>query len=791
MDKEKKLTLWFEELSKNDVALVGGKNASLGEMYSNLSGQGIAVPNGFATTSFAYWQFLEVNGITPKLKKIFEGLDVKNIKKLQSAGKKARDLIMKGKFQEDLKKEIIEGYRKLSESYGEKDVDVSARSSATAEDLPTASFAGQHETYLDIRGEERLLLSVKKCIASLFNDRAISYRAEKGFDHFKIALSVGIMKMVRSDLACSGVMFSLDTESGFRDVTLINGSWGLGEMVVKGMVIPDEFVVYEKTLAEGFRPIISKVLGTKKIKLIYGNNEPKQVDVLLPDQKIFILTDDEILQLTKWSVAIENYYGMPMDIEWAKDGKSGELFIVQARPETTHSEDSTTSYTQYSLKESGKLLSEGQAIGAKIASGLVHVIPNVKQINEFQPGEVLVTRMTDPDWTSVMSQAKAIITEEGGRTCHAAIVSRELGIPCIVGTGNVTSVLKTGESVTIDCSSGQIGKIFAGELEFKIDKIDLKETPRTKTKIMMNVGQPDLAFINSFLPNDGVGLAREEFIIASQIKIHPLALYNFDLLEDKKVKAEIEKLTQGYQDKKEYYIEKLAQGVGKIAAAFYPKTVIVRFSDFKTNEYAELLGGSSFEPKESNPMIGFRGASRYYSKEFKPAFEMECKALKRAREEMGFKNIWTMVPFCRTPEEGRKVLAIMAENGLKKGENGLKVMVMCEIPSNVILIEEFLEVFDGMSIGSNDLTQLVLGLDRDSAIISGVGDERNEAVKRMIKKAILVCKDKGKYVGICGEAPSNYPDFAEFLVQEGIESMSLNPDTIIKTTLLVAEKEKK
>lgn len=791
MDKTQKLTLWFEELRREDVALVGGKNSSLGEMYSNLSPKGIMVPNGFATTSFAYWQFLEANGIPPKLRKIFEGLDVKNIKKLQQAGKAARDLIMKGKFPKDFEQEIVVGYQKLCEFYQEKDVDVSARSSATAEDLPTASFAGQHETYLGIRGEKDLLVAVKKCIASLFNDRAISYRAEKGFDHFKIALSVGVMKMVRSDLSCSGVMFSIDTESGFKDATIINGSWGLGEMVVKGMVVPDEFVVFEKTLTEGYKPIISKVLGTKKVKLIYGKKEPEQLTVPLEEQRKFILNNEEVIQLAKWSVDIENYYGMPMDIEWAKDGKSQKLFIVQARPETIHSNDSASSYTQYFLRESGQVLLAGQAIGAKIATGKVHIIPNVKQINEFKSGEILVTHMTDPDWTSVMSQAKAIITEEGGRTCHAAIVSRELGIPCIVGTGKAMAVLANNQDVTVDCSTGQIGKVYQGELKFEIVKTDLQEIPQTKTKIMMNVGQPDMAFTNSFLPNQGVGLAREEFIITSEIKIHPLALLNFDSLKDDSAKQKIEQLTQGYADKKEYYIEKLSQGIGKIGAAFWPKPVIVRFSDFKTNEYRQLLGGELFEPKEENPMIGWRGASRYYDEKFKPAFILECRAIKKVREEFGLKNIWTMIPFCRTPEEGKKVLAIMAENGLKKGENDLKVVVMCEIPSNVILAEEFLEIFDGMSIGSNDLTQLMLGLDRDSAIIAGIGNEKDESVKKMIKNIIAVCKQKGKYIGICGEAPSNYPDFAEFLVQEGIESMSLNPDTVVKTTLMVAEKEKK
>jgi pyruvate, water dikinase len=787
-EKEQKLILWFSELSRGDGSFVGGKNSSLGEMYSNLTQQEINVPNGFATTSFAYWQFLEKNGLPSKLEKIFKTLDSKNIKNVRKIGAQARDLILSAKFPQDFENELLQSYRKLCEFYGEKNVDVAVRSSATAEDLPNNSFAGQHETFLDIRGEERLLEAVKKCIASLFNDRAIVYRVENGFDHFKIALSVGVMKMVRSDKACSGVMFSLDTETGFRDVTLINGSWGLGEMVVKGMVVPDEFLVFEKTL-DNFRPIISRNLGSKKIKLIYGKNGPKQVNVLVKDQQKFILNDQEILQLAKWAVAIENHYGTPMDIEWAKDGKSGKLFIVQARPETIHTKVEN-SYIQYELRESGKILLTGESIGSKIASGKVTIIPSVTEIEKFQPGGILVTKMTDPDWTSVMAQAKAIITEEGGRTCHAAIVSRELGIPCIVGGANAMKVLKNGQSVTVDCSAGQEGKVFGGELKFEIVQTNLESIPQTKTKLMLNVGQPDMAFKHSFLPNSGVGLAREEFIIAAKIKIHPLALIGFSKLKDKKIKNQITELTSGYTDKKEFFLEKLAEGVGKIGAAFYPKPVIVRFSDFKSNEYAQLLGGKSFEPEESNPMIGFRGASRYYSQEFQPAFEMECRAIKKVREEFGLTNVWAMVPFCRTVEEGKKVLEIMEKNGLKKGENGLKVIVMCEIPSNVILAEEFLEIFDGMSIGSNDLTQLMLGLDRDSSLMGNIGNEKNEAVKKMISMVIKVCREKQKYIGICGEAPSNFPDFAEFLIEQGIESMSLNPDTIIKTTLIVAEKEK-
>jgi pyruvate, water dikinase len=790
MNKEKKLILWFRELSKTDVGLVGGKNSSLGEMFSKLTQKGINVPDGFATTSFAYWYFLEKNNLLPKLKEIFKKLDFKNVASLQEAGRRARNLVMDSEFPEDLKKEISGAYKKLSKEYGEANVDVAARSSATAEDLPTASFAGAHETYLNIKGETEVLKAVKKCIASLFNDRAISYREEKGFDQFKVALSVGVMKMVRSDIACSGVIFTLDTESGFEDVVIINGSWGLGEMVVKGKVIPDEFMVFKPTLKQGFKPIVAKKMGTKVEKMIYstGVNSVAEIVVPIKDRNKFVLDNEEILQLAKWAVAIENHYGMHMDIEWAKDGKTKKLFIVQARPETVHAEKAKNYYTEYILKDKGSAILEGSAIGTKIATGKVRLIPDVSRIKEFKPGEILVTKMTDPDWEPIMKVASGVITEEGSRVCHAAIVSRELGIPAIVGVAKATASLKNGQSITMSCAEGEKGRIYDKELAFEIKKYDLKEIPKTETKIMLNTGHPDSVFSHSFLPNAGVGLAREEFIINSQIKIHPLALYNFEKIKDQKTKKQINEMTFGFSDKKEYFIEKLAQGVGKIAAAFYPKPVIVRLSDFKSNEYAELIGGKPFEPIESNPMIGWRGASRYYDDNYKPAFEMECKAIKRARDGFGFKNIWVMVPFCRTPEEGKNVLKIMAENGLAKSEE-LKVIVMCEIPSNVILADEFLEIFDGMSIGSNDLTQLVLGLDRDSAQISKVGDERNGAVKKMISEIIKVCREKKKYIGICGEAPSNYPDFAEFLVQEGIESMSLNPDTVIKTTLSVAKKE--
>jgi len=790
-NKSKKYILAFREISRKDIPLVGGKNASLGEMIRELSSKGINIPEGFATTSYAYRDFLKKNNLFPKLKETFKKLDLKNIKTLQEVGKEARNLILKAKFPEDLKREIIKAYRELGKRYG-KNPDVAVRSSATAEDLPSASFAGQHETYLNVQGEKALIEAVKKSIASLFTNRAISYREKRGFDHFKIALSVGVQKMVRSDLASAGVMFTLDTETGFKDIILINSSWGLGETVVKGKVVPDEFLIFKPTLKQGFEPIISKNLGTKKRKLVYGAGAKatKEVSVSQKAQNQFTLTDSEILTLAKWACLIEKHYGIPQDIEWAKDGKTKKIFIVQSRPETVHVSKKKAVFKEYILKEKKpQLLLEGIAIGEKIAAGKVRVIKDIKRINEFQAGEILVTINTDPDWEPIMKISSAIITDLGGRTSHAAIVSRELGVPCMVGTKKATSIFKNGQEITIDCSSGETGKIYQGKVKWEEKEHKLKQIPKTKTKIMLNIGTPEIAFHNSFLPHRGVGLAREEFIIASKIKIHPLALINYPKL-DKKLKKQIAEITPGYKNKKQFFVDELARGIGQIGAAFSPEPVIVRFSDFKTNEYASLLGGHLFEPEEENPMIGWRGASRYYDPQFKEAFLLECQALKIAREKFGLKNIWVMIPFCRTLEEGEKVLKIMKEGGLERRKKGLRVIVMCEIPSNAILVEEFLKIFDGMSIGSNDLTQLILGIDRDSATLKKVGNEKNKAVKEMIKKVIKICRQKKKYIGICGQAPSDFPEFAEFLVEQGIESISLNPDTVIKTTLDIAKKEK-
>ena len=785
--------------------MVGGKNASLGEMFSKLSGKGINVPDGFAVSASAYWYFLKKNKILPKLKEIFGKLDVRNIKNLQEAGREVRNLILNSEFPEDLKREIIRNYRKLGKKYGENP-DVAVRSSATAEDLPSASFAGAHETYLNVKGEEELLKAVKKCITSLFNDRAISYRDEKGFPQLKIALSVGVQKMVRSDMASSGVIFTLDTETGFSNVVLINSIFGLGEMIVKGKITSDEFYVFKPLLKEGYNSIIVKNLGRKTKKYVYsGKVGLEEVSVPAKDQLRFSLTDEEILTLAKWACQIEEHYKIPQDIEWAKDGKSGELFIVQSRPETVYAAKKIQFYEEYKIKTTKKPILTGIAIGNKIGQGKVEIITDVSKISQFQKGGVLVTKMTDPDWVPIMRLASAIITDEGSKTCHAAIISRELGIPCIVGTKNATKVLKNGETVTIDCTQGSNARIYSGRIPFEIKKYDLKKVPKLKTKIMVNIGAPEIAFKTSFLPNDGVGLARIEFILAEKIRVHPLALYHYKNLKNGKLKKEgnepkgssspfaiarvIEELTVEHKDKKEYFVKELAEGIAQIAAAFWPKPVIVRLSDLKTNEYRTLIGGELFEPEEENPMLGFRGASRYYDDKFKPAFEMECQAIKRVREVFGLKNIWLMIPFCRTTEEGKKVLDLMKENGLEKGKDNLKVIVMCEIPSNVVLADDFLEIFDGMSIGSNDLTQLVLGLDRDSAQISKIGDERNEAVKEMISQVIKICRQKKKYVGICGQAPSDYPEFAEFLVEEGIESMSLNPDTVIKTILHLSNKK--
>lgn len=802
---ERPLILWFDEISYSDVPLVGGKNASLGEMYSKLTPKGINVPYGFAVTAEAYRYFIRENHLDEKIKEALKGLDTHNVLDLQKRGKKIRSLILNAKMPERLADEIVKAYKRLEEKYG-NNPDVAVRSSATAEDLPDASFAGQQETFLNVRGAEKVIEYVQKCFASLFTDRAISYREDKGFDHFSVYLSVAVQKMVRSDRASSGVMFTLDTESGFRDVVYITGAWGLGEYVVQGKVNPDEFYVFKPTLKQGFRPILSKKLGSKHVKLVYGDSARKplkEVKTTREERMRYVLSDDEILKLAEWAILIEEHYGRPMDIEWAKDGDgkevgTGELFIVQARPETVHAIKDQKFYEIYKLSGDGKVLCTGKAVGSKIGQGKARVIFDVSEIGEFQDGEVLVTTMTDPDWEPIMKKASAIVTDKGGRTCHAAIVSRELGIPCIVGTEVATKVLKTGMEITIDCTQGEEGRVLEGLIPYEVERIDLEKLPQTKTKIMMNVGIPEQAFSQGQIPNDGVGLARLEFIIGSHIGIHPLALVYFDELkkkasQDKKIARlvrMIEEKTYGYENKADFFVDKLAQGVATIAAAFYPKEVIVRLSDFKSNEYANLLGGYLFEPEEHNPMIGWRGASRYYDPKFEPAFALECKALLKARNEMGLTNIKVMIPFCRTPEEGVKVIEIMEKYGLKRGENGLEVYVMCEIPSNVVLAEEFAKVFDGFSIGSNDLTQLVLGLDRDSELVSHLYDERNPAVKKMIKEVIEVAKRTGRKIGICGQAPSDFPDFAEFLVECGIDSMSLTPDTVIKTRLLVAEKEK-
>ncbi|OQB44358.1 MAG: Phosphoenolpyruvate synthase [Parcubacteria group bacterium ADurb.Bin159] len=800
--------LSFNQIGIKNVPQVGGKNASLGEMYQNLTKKGLRVPNGFATTSEAYWYFLESSGLKRKIGEILKGLNTNNVKNLMERGEKIRHLILKTPLPKDLEKAIISSYRKLSVGYGVKAADVAVRSSATAEDTKTASFAGQMESYLNVKGEAQLLEAIKKCISSLFTNRAISYRAERKINDLDVALSVGIQKMVRSDMACSGVMFSCDTESGFADITVINSSWGLGENVVKGRVTPDEFIVYEPLILKGYKAIISKHLGTKEKRLIYSKNGlTKNISVPLKDRQKFTLTDEEILELARYSVIIEKHYGQPMDMEWAKDGKDKKLYLLQARPETVQSQRKMNILEKYVLKDSSpkrsvsktgggrskfKVLVEGIAVGSKIGEGKAHLIKSVKKIGEFKAGEVLVTKVTDPDWEPIMKIAKAIVTDEGGKTSHCAIVARELGIPAVVGTDKATQIIKTGQDITVSCAEGEKGYVYKGLLPFKIERADMGKLKSSRTKIMMNIGNPQEVFPLSFLPNDGVGLAREEFIINNYIGIHPLALLNYANLKDKKIKNQIDKLTLGYKNKVQFYVDKLAEGIGRIAAAFYPKDVIVRFSDFKSNEYANLIGGKFFEPEEANPMIGWRGASRYYDAKFRKAFELECLAIKKVREEMGFLNIIVMIPFCRTIEEGKKVLSIIDEFGLrqeKKGIKPLKVYVMAEIPANVILAEKFAKIFDGFSIGSNDLTQLMLGVDRDSLRLAHIFDERNEAVTKSIKEFISCVHKCGKKVGICGEAPANIPGYIEFLIKSGIDSISVNPDSILETKLLAVRAE--
>lgn len=783
---------WFKELTIKDIPIVGGKNASLGEMYRELKKQGVSVPNGFALTAEAYREFLRYNKLDKKIKETLKGLNVKNVRALSKAGEKVRNLILSGSFPKEMIEEIRASYQVLSKEYKKEKVDVAVRSSATAEDLPDASFAGQQETYLNVRGEKMLLDSVRKCLASLFTDRAISYREDKGFDHLSIALSVCVQKMIRSDMGSSGVMFTLDTESGFKGVVLINAAYGLGEYVVKGRVIPDQFYVFKGGLEKGFKSIISRRLGSKEVKLIYApQSGTKQEKVKISDQKQFCLTEDEVVQLAKWGVVIEKHYGHPMDIEWARDGQTKQLYIVQARSETVKSQASKTVIESYRLKKKGTVLASGAGVGQKIGQGKVRIINSPKQLNQFKAGEVLVTRITDPDWEPIMRIAAAIVTEQGGKTSHAAIVSRELGIPCIVGAAKVRQLLKAGTEVTVSCAEGEVGYVYKGRLPFEVERTELKNISNTKTKVMMNVGDPDSAFTLAALPNDGVGLAREEFIFTNFIKIHPMALVNYANIKDRKVKEKIDALTWGYKDKAQFCVDRLAEGIAFIASAFYPNDVIVRLSDFKTNEYATLIGGADYEPKEENPMIGWRGASRYYDPKYKPGFKLECAALKKVREEWGLKNVIVMVPFCRTVEEGEKVLATMKEFGLERGKNGLQVYVMCEIPSNVILAKEFAQIFDGFSIGSNDLTQLTLGVDRDSALVSHIYNERNLAVKTLIRQVIKAAHDAKRKVGICGQAPSDYPEFAEFLVTEGIDSISLNPDTVLKTKERIARMEEK
>ncbi len=789
---------WFSEITISDVPTVGGKNASLGEMYQDLVPKGVRVPNGFAITADAYRAFLKENNLDSIIADDLKGLNTKDIKNLREKGQKIRHAIIEATLPLELKDAITTAYHQLCE--GRKDSpDVAVRSSATAEDLPDASFAGQQDTFLNVRGDTALLESCKRCFASLFTDRAISYRVDKGFADAKIALSIGVQLMVRSDLATSGVMFSIDTETGFKDNVLINASYGLGENIVQGSVNPDEFLVFKPTLKKGFRPILKKTLGSKEFKLVYdldGSKMTKNIPVAPSDRVNFSLTDDEILTLAKWACQIEDHYSQklehlsPMDMEWAKDGVTGELFIVQARPETVQSQKFKTKKNVlevYTLKEKGPSILQGHSVGEKISQGIVRVIENVHDLAQLKSGEVLVTDKTDPDWEPAMKRAAAIITNRGGRTCHAAIVSRELGVPAVVGTENGTQVLKTGQPVTVSCAESEVGFIYEGLLNFNITKTDLKNLGKPKTKIMMNVANPDEAFRLSFIPNDGVGLARMEFIISTFIKIHPLALVHYDQITEHK--KEIDQLTLSYKDKPQYFVDKLAQGIAMIAAAFFPKDVIVRMSDFKTNEYANLLGGKQYEPVEANPMLGFRGASRYYDKRYREGFALECRAIKKVREEMGLTNVKLMIPFCRTLEEAKLVFTEMEMNGIKRGVNKLEVYVMCEVPSNVILADEFSQYFDGFSIGSNDLTQLALGVDRDSEIVAHDFDERDPAVKKLIEMVIKSAKANHKKIGICGQAPSDYPEFAQFLVKQGIDSISLNPDAVIKTTLKVLESE--
>ena len=784
---------FFEEFGIDDVPLVGGKNASLGEMFQKLSGQGVRVPHGFAITAQAYRYMLDKAGAWDRLHAELDELDPADVAALARKGKRAREIVYGAGLPNDLAAEILDAYRKLQQEYGEE-VSLAVRSSATAEDLPTASFAGQQDSYLNIKGEESLLDTCRRCFASLFTDRAIHYRVDQGFDHFKVSLSIGVMKMVRSDISSSGVMFSIDTESGFRDAVFVTGAYGLGENVVQGAVDPDEFYVHKPTYLAGHRAVLRRLIGDKAVKMILVEGETKNTTRNIPtpksDRARFCLTDEDVLELAGYACTIEAHYGRPMDMEWAKDGLDGKLYIVQARPETVASQHSATALETYVLEGRGEILAEGRSVGEKIASGVAKRIENPKHLSEFKPGEVLVADTTTPDWEPVMKTAAAIITNRGGRTCHASIIARELGIPAVVGTGDATTCVPDGEVVTVSCAEGDSGRVYLGEVGFHVDRTEVADLPRPRTQVMINLGNPDLAFKTSFLPNDGVGLARMEFIISEYIRVHPLALLHPEKVDDPEARRTIDRLTQGYPDGSAFFVERLSEGIGTIAAAFWPKPVVVRMSDFKTNEYASLIGGAAFEPSESNPMLGFRGASRYAHPAYAEGFALECRAMRRVREQMGLTNVILMLPFVRRIAEADLVLQTMADLGLRRGENGLKVYAMCEIPNNVILIDEFAKRFDGFSIGSNDLTQLTLGVDRDSEIVAFDYDERDEGVKEMIRLAVEGCRRNGIHSGLCGQAPSDYPDMAEFLVRIGIESMSLNPDTVIKTTRQVLQVEK-
>ncbi|KID55916.1 phosphoenolpyruvate synthase [Pseudoalteromonas luteoviolacea] len=783
--------LWYQELGMHDVPRVGGKNASLGEMISNLANAGVQVPGGFATTADAFNEFLEQSGLNEKIHTILDTLDVDDVNELAKVGSQIRQWVIDTPFQPELDQAIRAAYKTL---HGDDSNDVSfaVRSSATAEDMPDASFAGQQETFLNVRGIDAVMVAIKHVFASLFNDRAISYRVHQGYDHRGVALSAGIQRMVRSDKASSGVMFSIDTESGFEDVVFVTSSYGLGEMVVQGAVNPDEFYVHKPTLANGKPAVVRRNIGSKAIQMIYSSDEShgKQVEIVDMDPALsnkFSITDDEVQELAKQAVIIEKHYGRPMDIEWAKDGNDGKLYIVQARPETVRSNEDSNVMERFQLQEKSNVVCEGRAIGHKIGSGVVRVLTSIDEMDKVQQGDVLVTDMTDPDWEPIMKRASAIVTNRGGRTCHAAIIARELGIPAVVGCGNATDTIKHGDAVTVSCAEGDTGYIYEGELKYEVISSRIDSMPDLPLKIMMNVGNPDRAFDFAKLPHAGIGLARLEFIINRMIGVHPKALINFDNQSDE-LKAEISDIIAGYDSPVEFYIAKLVEGISTLGAAFAPEKVIVRMSDFKSNEYANLIGGQQYEPEEENPMIGFRGASRYISEDFRECFALECEAIKRVRNEMGLTNVEIMIPFVRTLEEAAKVIELLEEHGLKRGENGLRVIMMCELPSNALLADEFLEYFDGFSIGSNDLTQLTLGLDRDSGLIAHLFDERNPAIKKLLSMAIKTAKDKGKYVGICGQGPSDHEDFAAWLVEQGIDTVSLNPDTVLETWLYLAEK---